>query len=645
LLRDEAVLEEEKKVELSKSAEEVLSQGTGSTGNTGSTGASGVTGATGSTGATGLGVTGSTGTTGPTGLATGPMDAFANQLLGSATAGEVDAITGSEKVINTQDMMTKQENDAKSGAEKAFDVIETTESLIKNLTVHYQMALSDRLHALKDSKYAQVKGDEEAIADAKDDMRRDDKRIAASKSELVAAKHKLQVAQMEAARKMKLYNALKKTDAAKLADMKAVLLASRRVRLARKEVLNLRKQLAEGRVKRKEEQKVIDVDTEQLQAKGRELGVVEHNREEASEHAESANTAFKKTSATLDVVEQEEQDEEASLKTAEEDVAKSRDMVAMATGANADHQFNIPEDMSADATGATGLEDVEKRVLNADTDYLEKESAYKNNSAFLGTIIYDLRIAKRDYNELNEKLNMYKKDLQHAEEAEMRYKETVAKLEPKVKEELLKKLNAYKQDASFGKKQYELQQRMDSAQVKLSVAAEELQSAMTYVKDNQTLVDELKVKVDLRRKEKQPLIDELLKARVAAQVAMKMLKNKHEQFKAALEALKTLRTDIEEERKEVPGADGKPTALDTALKAAKIVKIEKKAANKKAQIAHARSEVMRLKALNGLDEVMGKIERTSKFAEDLVNDLIRLNLETRLTAKKCRLKLKQILAK
>merc|ERR1712072_168865 len=53
LLRDEAVLEEEKKEELSKSAEEVLSQGTGSTGNTGSTGASGVTGATGSTGATG----------------------------------------------------------------------------------------------------------------------------------------------------------------------------------------------------------------------------------------------------------------------------------------------------------------------------------------------------------------------------------------------------------------------------------------------------------------------------------------------------------------------------------------------------------------------------------------------------------------
>ena len=480
-------------------------------------------------------------------------------------------------------MMTKQENDAKSGAEKAFDIIETTESLIKNLTVHYQMALSDRLHALKDSKYAQVKGDEEAIADAKDDMRRDDKRIAASKSELDAANHKLQVAQMEAARKMKLYNALKKTDAAKLADMKAVLLASRRVRLARKEVLNLRKHLAEGRAKRKEEQHIIDVDTEQLQAKGRELGVVEHNREEASEHAESANTAFKKTSATLDVVEQEEQDEEASLKTAEEDVAKSRDMVAMATGANADHQFNIPEDMSADATGATGLEDVEKRVLNADTDYLEKESAYKNNSAFLGTIIYDLTIA-RDYDELNEKLNMYKKDLRHAEEAEMRYKEIVAKLEPKVKEELLKKLNAYKQDASFGKKQYELQQRMDSAQVKLSVAAEELQSAMTYVKDNQTLVDELKVKIDIRRKEKQPLIDELLKARVAAQVAMKMLKNKHEQFKAALEALKTLRTDIEEERKEVPGADGKPTALDTALKAAKIVKTEKKERTRKRKL-------------------------------------------------------------
>ena len=37
LLRDEAVLEEEKKEELSKSAEEVLSQGFGGTGSTGNT--------------------------------------------------------------------------------------------------------------------------------------------------------------------------------------------------------------------------------------------------------------------------------------------------------------------------------------------------------------------------------------------------------------------------------------------------------------------------------------------------------------------------------------------------------------------------------------------------------------------------------
>ena len=61
--------------------------------------------------------------------------------------------------------------------------------------------------------------------------------------------------------------------------------------------------------------------------------------------------------------------------------------------------------------------------------------------------------------------------------------------------------------------------------------------------------------------------------------------------------------------------------MDTALKAAKIVKDEKKRANKKAQIAYARSEAFKLKSVNNLDEVMGRIERTSKFAEDLISDL------------------------
>ena len=43
---------------------------------------------------------------------------------------------------------------------------------------------------------------------------------------------------------------------------------------------------------------------------------------------------------------------------------------------------------------------------------------------------------------------------------------------------------------------------------------------------------------------------------------------------------------------------------------------------------------MRLKALNGLEEVMGKIERTSKFAEDLVNDLKKAKSGDKIDGKK-----------
>jgi hypothetical protein len=149
LLKDEAALEVEKQRELDRPIDDVLSDGTDGMEKTGITGA-GFTGITGSTGVTGVESTGTTGATGATGIGrTGATASFANELLESATAGEIRSITGSATLISAAEMLKNQENGAKSDAWKAFKIIETEKDLIKNLTVHYQMALTDKLHAIK----------------------------------------------------------------------------------------------------------------------------------------------------------------------------------------------------------------------------------------------------------------------------------------------------------------------------------------------------------------------------------------------------------------------------------------------------------------------------------------------------------------
>ena len=60
---------------------------------------------------------------------------------------------------------------------------------------------------------------------------------------------------------------------------------------------------------------------------------------------------------------------------------------------------------------------------------------------------------------------------------------------------------------------------------------------MEALKNNVSLVNELKNKSDTRRREKQPLIDALKKARVQAKIAMDNLKMKHAAFKASLDEL------------------------------------------------------------------------------------------------------------
>merc|ERR1711871_1200541 len=343
LLQDEAKLAEEKEAELARSSDEILNEGTGSMGETGNTGASGNTGSTGATGSTGVtgatgatGVTGVSGTTatGPTGLTTGPEDAFANELLGSATAGEVDAIQGSATLSSAEKDMISQENKAKNDAKKAFEIIASSENLIQNLTMHYKMALSDKVHAIKDARYAKVKGDEDAIKDAEDDVTRDSKKVSEYQGQMRAANQKLRTAQAEAARKMKLFNALKKTDAAKLADMKAVLLASRRVRLARKAVLELRESLRQGKVQRKKNEAVIDEDISQIGSKRKELVNVERELETATETEVSANKTYKESVDTLNVAQHEMEDEMVSLNHAVLDEKKAEEMTHLAANAN-----------------------------------------------------------------------------------------------------------------------------------------------------------------------------------------------------------------------------------------------------------------------------------------------------------------------
>merc|ERR1711871_1853050 len=156
------------------------------------------------------------------------------------------------------DSIIKEEKSTKEAGQNAFKMIEKDENLLQNLTSRYQMALKDKLHALRDLEYSKTRGDDEAMANEKEDIETDSKKMQLLNGEIKDAKKHLDKAKKEALRYARIYNALKKTDASKLADMKAVLLASRRVRLARKALLDAERRVQEATTEKEREQKVVD---------------------------------------------------------------------------------------------------------------------------------------------------------------------------------------------------------------------------------------------------------------------------------------------------------------------------------------------------------------------------------------------------
>ena len=147
------------------------------------------TGATGSTASTGS-LTGSTASTGSTGassataLPTGPEDLFGNEVLSSATAGEVDFVAHSATLLAAEDSIIQEERSTKEAGQKAFKTIEKDEDLLQNLTSRYQMALKDKLHALRDLEYSKTRGDDEAMANEKEDIEVDSKKMKLFKVEI-----------------------------------------------------------------------------------------------------------------------------------------------------------------------------------------------------------------------------------------------------------------------------------------------------------------------------------------------------------------------------------------------------------------------------------------------------------------------------
>ena len=75
---------------------------------------------------------------------------------------------------------------------KKFYVIEKDEDLLQNLTSRYQMALKDKLHALRDLEYSKTRGDDEAMANEKEDIEVDSKKMKLFKVEISDAKKHLE---------------------------------------------------------------------------------------------------------------------------------------------------------------------------------------------------------------------------------------------------------------------------------------------------------------------------------------------------------------------------------------------------------------------------------------------------------------------
>ena len=319
--------------------------------------------------------TGSTGGSSAATLPTGPEDIFGNEVLSSATAGEVDVVAHSATLLAAEDSIIKEEKSTKEAGQNAFKMIEKDENLLQNLTSRYQMALKDKLHALRDLEYSKTRGDDEAMANEKEDIETDSKKMKLFQVEISDAKKHLAKAKKEALRYARIYNALKKTDASKLADMKAVLLASRRVRLARKALLEAERRVHEATAEKKREETVVENQTTSLQSKRVEMADAEVAESTAEDDVKAAHKVLKKTSSTLEIARDEEADETESLTHAKNNEAEADRLLNSAYQANYENRFNIQEhlgDSATGATGATGVADAERIVMEADSEYLEQ---------------------------------------------------------------------------------------------------------------------------------------------------------------------------------------------------------------------------------------------------------------------------------
>ena len=152
---------------------------------------------------------------------------------------------------------------------------------------------------LPDLGYSKTRGDDEAMANEKEDIEVDSKKMKLFKVEISDAKKHLEKAKKEALRYARIYNALKKTDASKVADMKAVLLASRRVRLARKALLEAERRVQEATAEKKREETVVENQTTSLQSKRRNADA-EVAEPTAGDDVKAAHV-LKKTSSTLEI--------------------------------------------------------------------------------------------------------------------------------------------------------------------------------------------------------------------------------------------------------------------------------------------------------------------------------------------------------
>ena len=123
---------------------------------------------------------------------------------------------------------------------------------------------------------------------------------------------------------------------------------------------------------------------------------------------------MKKTSSTLEIARDEEADETESLTHAKNNEAEAGRLLNSAYQANYENRFNIQEhlgDSATGATGATGVADAERIVMEADSEYLEQEALFRNTSAYLRQIIFELSERNDEFAKFQDALNGYRRDL------------------------------------------------------------------------------------------------------------------------------------------------------------------------------------------------------------------------------------------